>query len=277
MKSVLRWSLAACLLMLPALASAAYSCTIFSSGFAAAYSPSAATTNITATYFTITCTRALSDSATMSYSVTNDNGVNSNGIHNRAAFGGSYISYDLYQNSTCSTAWRNTKSTALSGSLNFSGSTSATATVPYYGCVGTAQSVPAGTYTDTVTMTLGYGANSTATGTFGVSIATPATCNITTAPTDIVFSYASLGPTVNANTSYGVTCTNALPYTMALDATTGTVIGITYTLALSATSATGSGVQQLYTINGSIPAGQSGTCGTGSCTASQGRTLTITY
>jgi len=92
-----------------------------------------------------------------------------------------------------------------------------------------------------------------------------------------VFNYVAFGATVNASTSFGVTCTNSLPYTMALDATSGTVLGLSYTLALAASSGTGTGTLQTYAINGSIAAGQPGTCAAGSCAASQPRTLTITY
>jgi spore coat protein U-like protein len=127
-------------------------------------------------------------------------------------------------------------------------------------------------------MTLTYGpSNFTDTGTFGVSIATPATCSLSNAPGNVVFNYVTFGSAANASTTYGVTCTNYLPYTMALDATSGTILGVNYTLALSASSATGSGSQQSYTISGNIVAGQAGTCASGSCSASQGRTLTVSY
>ena len=68
-----------------------------------------------------------------------------------------------------------------------------------------------------------------------------------------------------------------MPYTMALDATSGTLVGLTYGLALSQAAATGTGVAQSFSINGTIAAGQSGTCATGSCSGSATRTLTITY
>jgi hypothetical protein len=64
---------------------------------------------------------------------------------------------------------------------------------------------------------------------------------------------------------------------MALDATSGTLVGLTYGVALSQSAATGTGVAQTFSINGTIAAGQSGTCATGSCSGSATRTLTITY
>ena len=276
MKNLLRLCLAAALALLPALASAAYGCSVSSGGISAAYSPTAATTTIVQTSFTITCTRALSDATTMSYAVAADNGAHAQGTHNRAAFGSSFLAYDVFKDSACASQWRGTQT--ITGTLNFSGSTSASVTVPFWGCITASQNVPAGTYTDSVTMTLTYGpSNSTATGSFAVSISTPAVCNLTTAPGNIVFNYTGFGATVNASTTYGVTCSSFLPYTMALDATSGTILGVNYTLALSAASGTGTGLAQAYSINGNVAAGQAGTCATGSCTASQARTLTITY
>jgi hypothetical protein len=140
--------------------------------------------------------------------------------------------------------------------------------------------LPSGTYADLATMTLTYGNGrfgSIATGTLPVSIATPASCQLTTPPGNLVFNYIGFGAAANASTTYGVTCTSYLPYTMSLDATGGTLLGLAYTLALGATDATGSGVEQSFSITGNIAAGQGGTCGTGTCSASQARTLTVSY
>lgn len=277
MNPFLRSVIAACLLLFPGLAAAAYSCSISSGGLSYAYSPTAPTATIVQSSFTITCTRALSDASTMAYTVAADNGANSQGTHNRAAFGASRLSYDLFKDSACSSQWRGPQT--ITGSLAFGGSTSASTTVSIWGCIAAGQGVPAGTYVDSVTMSLSYGPNpqSTATGTLGVSISTPAQCNLTTSPGDVVLNYTGFGAAANASTAFGVTCTTYLPYTMALDATSGTVLGLNYTLALSAASATGNGVEQSFTISGNIAAGQSGTCGSGTCSASQARVLTISY
>ena len=64
---------------------------------------------------------------------------------------------------------------------------------------------------------------------------------------------------------------------MALDATSGTIVGLNYTLALSQTSATGNGLVQSHSVNGSIAGGQSGTCATATCSGSETRTLTVSY
>jgi spore coat protein U-like protein len=114
---------------------------------------------------------------------------------------------------------------------------------------------------------------------FNVTVNLTASCSMT-APADVAFTYTSFG---GAATSTGggftVTCTNSLPYTLALDATSGTVIGLNYTLAL-APGGTGNGAAQSYTIAGNMVAGQSGTCAApvaGVCSGSQVRTLTVTY
>lgn len=277
MKTFLRACLAALALLLPGIASAAYSCTISAGAVSGIYVATAPTTTIFQSSFTITCTRALSDATTMSFSVAADNGGHAQGTHNRAAFGASLLSYDLFKDSACGTQWRGPQT--ISGSLNFAGSTSASTTVQFWACASASQTgLPAGTYTDSVNLTLTYGnLNSTATTALGVSITTNAVCNLTNAPTDIVFTYVSFGAAANASTSFGLTCTSTLPYTMALDATSGTVLGLNYTLALTAASGTGTGALQTYSINGTIAAGQGGTCAVGSCTATQPRTLTVTY
>lgn len=274
MKIVLRLLLLAAALV-PGVASAVISCSIASSGFAAAYDPAAPGFNTTQTFFTVTCTRGSAlDPTSLSYGVTVDNGLYPTGANNRAAFGANRIRYDVYRDAACTSKWKG--ATAISGTITFSGTGTVTQNQAYWGCVNAGQALPAGTYTDSVAMTLSYGVL-VAVGAFAVSISTPATCSMTTAPGNVVFNYLAFGPAQAPTTTFGVTCTNALPYTMALDATSGTLLGLNYTLALGAASSVGTGVAQTHTITGSMAGGQSGTCAAGTCTASQPRTLTITY
>lgn len=116
---------------------------------------------------------------------------------------------------------------------------------------------------------------------FNVTVNLTSSCEVTSAPTDVAFSYTSFQGTAATSTggAFSVRCTNTLPYTMALDATSGTVIGLNYTLALSAAGGTGAGLTAAnYTVDGTMASGQSGTCGTTAvCTGSQARTLTVTY
>lgn len=117
---------------------------------------------------------------------------------------------------------------------------------------------------------------------FNVTVNLTSVCSITSAPTPVAFNYTSLGaaatPTAGSG-AFQVTCTNNLPYTMALDATSGTftTVNLAYTLGLSAAGGTGSGAAQSYTVTGGMAAGQSGTCATATCADTSARTLTVTY
>jgi len=113
---------------------------------------------------------------------------------------------------------------------------------------------------------------------FNVTVNLTSSCSLTAAPTDVAFTYTSFGGAATATPSnFTVKCTNLRPYTLALDATSGTVIGLNYTIALSSAAATGTGVDQAFQITGNMVAGQSGNCAGASCTGTDVRTLTITY
>jgi hypothetical protein len=114
---------------------------------------------------------------------------------------------------------------------------------------------------------------------FNVTVNLASVCSITAGPADVAFTYASFqgAPATATGGGFSVRCTNTLPYTMALDATSGTVIGLNYTLALSAAGGTGNGAAQSYTVNGSMVASQSGDCASATCAGSAVRTLIITY
>lgn len=257
---------------------AAISCTLSSTGFATAYVPSTAATNVTQGTVAVTCQRnVVGDGTTANFTLAADNGLHATGQQNRAQLGASLINYDLFQDSTCATVWRANAPNRISGTITgLAGFIPSSTNIPFWGCVpGSQTGLPAGTYTDTVTVTL-RGAG-TVTATFPVSIFTPASCSITTAPGTVSFTYTAFGGVKNASTPFSVTCTNRLPYTMALDATVGVVGGLQYTVALSAPNATGTGLAQNFTVNGTMPANQAGTCAASSCTTTQIRTLTISY
>lgn len=281
MKSALLRLAGALLFLLCTQAHAVYSCSVSSSGFSQAYDPTLATTTVVATSFTVNCTRAAGDAQNMTYSVAANNGLNPKGINNQASFGATNLRYDIYQDSLCGTQWKG--NATFSGTLNFGGNTTASVTTTYWGCIVAGNTTaPAGTYTDTVTMTLNYGPNpqSAATNTFPVNIATPSQCNISTPPGTVAFGtyVAYQTSTLNATPStFGVTCTNYLPYTLALDVTSGVIAGVTYNLALSAPNGTGIGVQQLLSITGTMAPGQPGICSTATCSGTNSHTLTITY
>lgn len=113
---------------------------------------------------------------------------------------------------------------------------------------------------------------------FNVTVNLTSACTLT-APADVAFTYTSFQGGNQASTGGGFTvrCTNGLPYTLALDAAGGTVIGLNYTLALSAPGGTGSGAAQPYTVSGTMVSGQAGNCAVGACAGSQARTLTVSF
>lgn len=262
----------------------AFNCSLTSSGFATAYAPTGVVPNVTQGSFTLTCTQTLLDSNSMNYSVSVNNGTNPNGTQNRAKLNGNkYILYETYRDSGCSVSWSSTAGNFFTGTLNFVGS-SANVTINYWGCITQAgQSQPAGTYTDSDIMTVAYpglaGLPATATGTFPVTITNPATCTITSIANVAFGTYIAFRatPLVAPNSNIVLDCTPNLPYSLALDATSGVVSGLNYSLVLSASSSRGTGPGQTHTISGTMPANQAGTCATGSCTGSDTRTLTITY
>lgn len=275
LKSIL-WLVTLAMLAFVNCAQAKVACTISSAGFSTAYGSAL---SVTAANFTVTCTaNSLGGSAT--YQVAVNNGANSSGNQNRAALTGNYLNYNLTSDSGCFTAWDGTTyipAVAYTTPMLPGGGTDIK-TYSYYGCVPAGLTVPAtGTYTDTVTMSFVPGGAAFIGGTFPVSIYAPATCSLTTAPGNISLNYTSLGSAAAASTSFVTTCSNLLSYTMALDATSGTIVGVDYTLALSASGSTGTGGPQTFTINGNVPSGQSGTCAAATCTGFQTRTLTISY
>ncbi|MFZ3322101.1 MAG: spore coat protein U domain-containing protein [Usitatibacter sp.] len=263
-------------------AQGAITCTFSSTGWSTAYVPSTAATNITQASITVTCQRNVAaDGTTVNFTIASNNGLQATGQQNRAQLNAANrINYDDYQDGACGTAWGTGGAQRITGSITgLVGFTPKATTVSFWGCVpGSQTGLAAGTYTDTVTMTLRYGGASNPTATFPVTIVQPASCTISTAPGTVAFTYSAFQAAVsNASTTFGVTCTNLLPYTMALDATTAVISGLQYTLGLSSAGATGTGVAQPYTINGTMPANQAGTCGTSSCAATQPRTITISY
>ena len=121
----------------------------------------------------------------------------------------------------------------------------------------------------------------TATAGFNVSATLTSKCEVTAGPTNLAFTYTSfqLAAATATGGAFSVRCTNTLPYTMAVDTVSAnTVIGLVYSLALSSAAGTGTGAAIAYTVNGTMAAGQSGTCATAAaCTGTNAHTLTVTY
>lgn len=277
---LMQWMIALALLLSAPAAQAAISCNISSNGFTTGYPTNSASMVITQASYSITCSRGLtSDSTTTTYSVKVNNGLQSTGQNNNAVSGLNRLRYDVYIDGACGTQWKgNTTIPSSAGTITMSGLTPTTVTQNFWGCIPSGSSPAAGTYTDTVIMTPTYSTGVVGLpNTFPVTIVTPATCSINTGPGTVSFSYTSfLTTAATASTTFGVTCSNSLPYTMAVSPASGTLVGINYSLSLPASS-TGTGAQQTQTISGTAAAGQAGTCATGTCSGTQATTLTITY
>ena len=262
-------------------AQAAISCNISSPGFIFGYDNTLQ--NIVQTSYSITCTRGVdaTDPTTTTYAVRVNNGLApTGGGTNQAASGANRLRYDTFTSNTCGTQWRNTVTIpSPAGTITMTGLLPTTVTQTFWGCSNAGLLPTAGIYTDTVTMTPTYSAGVFGgMGTFPVKINTPATCTISAIPS-ITLAYGNalrLTP-ATATTSAPVTCSNQLPYTLAVSPTRGVSAGIYYTLSLPG-SATGTGAVQNITITATAPAGQAGTCSTSSCIgAAQSHTLTVTY
>lgn len=272
-----RWFVAlAWLFALPAVHATITCTTITSPGVSINYTSN--TTASVQTYFTVSCTRtSTTDPTSVSYDVTADNGTTGARQVNQATLGTSLIKYDFYTDAACSVAW--TGKGKISDTITWTGSATGTITkqTSYWGCIVTKQTpTSSGDYTDSVKLTLKYG-NQTIIGTASVDIYAPANCTLNTPAGNIALTYAAFGAQKTASTTFRVTCTNSMPYTVTTDVTEAVLVGLRYTLSLNATSANGTGSPQTFTVTATIPAGQAGTCPSGTCSGTNTHTLTISY
>jgi spore coat protein U-like protein len=204
--------------------------------------------------------------------------------------GGATLPYDVFRNAANTGSWtmgagQAAGSTAAGGMLvplDFNPSNNFSTTVSYYLQVLANNYVMAGNYSDnpvTVTVRLDSATGGlVGTASFVPAIRVPDFCRLSTPPGNMALNYTSFsGTAATATTNFGVQCLRSTAYTLAIDATSGTALGLSYTLGLNNTGGSGNGIEQTYTINGSIAAGQGGVCASASCSATRPRTLTITY
>jgi spore coat protein U-like protein len=262
-------------------AAAAITCSVAVTPVNVVYDPTSPVQNVTTGSYTITCNRLASDPDTLDWRLGVNNGLQAGGGFNRVRRSGGpanqRYNYDTYRSP--GSLWGNTNPTRFTGTLVFGGSLMASVSSAFDIVLPGSQPVdPAGTYLDTLTVNLRRNNTLLDTASFGVTVITSNSCQISVPPADVSFNYTALqaGPAL-ASATYGVRCTTALPYSMALDATSGTLLGLTYNLSLAPASSAGTGATQTHTINGTIAAGQAGICGTGVCSGSQTRTLTVSW
>ena len=265
-------------------AQAAVTCTASVTSIVKGYDPNATGDTVATGSYIVSCTRLASDPNTFSWQLGADNGQQpAGGGQNRVqSAAGNRYNYEIYRLTPYvnSNRWQDGGSTRFTGTINFGASLVGTATGSFDLRLAGPQTVrPAGTYTDVVTVTVrNSGGTMLSQTTFNVTIITNASCTLTSPPGNINLASTSFQvAAASASTNFGVNFTTGIPYDMALDATSGTLVGLNYTLALSQTSSNGTGVAQTFSISGNIAGGQAGTCATGSCSGSATRTLTITY
>jgi len=285
----------AVLLLGPGLALAAYDCSVSPGGITLSYQNGSATQVSGTSSVTITCSRASGDAATRYVELGLTYSANASGTQPRLLGGtASYLNYSLWRTSTFSgsNGWTSANNRRLAATLNFGTSLSTSTTVTYWMTMPAGQAATAGNYSDTMTLTLwesasaspssGFTQTTARTTSFTTAAVIPNLCTISSAPGNISLAYTSFQTTAaTASTSFAVRCAINTSYTMALDATSGTLVGLNYGLALSNTGTiVGTGLPQSASITATIAAGQSGTCNASNgstCSATATRTLTITY
>jgi len=297
---------AAALLALNAGQAWSYSCNVSATSTGVVVDSSTANPDTNGTV-TLNCTRNSAESTSLSYRIKADNGLYYS-AQRRANRSGStdYMEYILQRGTTVGggAACANTtnwlapatgNSNVITGTLNFGSALSASATWGYCirvpalggftigGFINTGYfAKPAGIYTDTVQITAQYpgtdGSPTTAPAALTYTIGLKGQCVFNSFPTSINFNYTSFSttPQVSSN-SFNLLCSSGEPWTAAVSPASGTGLGLNYTLSLGTTSGSGTGNVQAITLTGTMPAGQSGTCMTGSCSTSNAHTVTITY
>jgi spore coat protein U-like protein len=281
--------LGATLLLNAQLAHAAITCSLSATGVTAIYN--SASGIATTGSVTVNCARLNSDSAAnVTYYISLDQGEPPGGRNMTRQNGAQLLAYRIFRNSDNTGSWtagagRN-PGASQTGGLNvpiiWAGATNFTTTISYYFQVVAGINRPAGIYDDaSITFRIFTARNVTpqlGEATFTANVSIPAECFFTTPPSTLDVNYTSfVGTNQTGSTGYSVSCTLNTVYSMAVSPATGTLLGLNYSLALNSASGTGTAFPQNYTVTATVPSGQSGICNTGTCTATQPSTITITY
>lgn len=209
--------------------------------------------------------------------------------------GAQKLNYEIYHGNYGSGLWTEargvTSTSGTSGGVAYRMANNASPqnfTFPYYFRIPTPQATaPAGIYDDLaigVTVRLSDG-NSSATGailavaSFGVSASIQHSCYFSSAPAPLSLNYTSFTATpATGSAAFQLSCTYNSPYTLTIGPpATGTLLGLNYSLDLSAPSGTGTGGPQSFSVNGTVPANQSGNCASSVCSGSQAHTITVGF
>ena len=123
---------------------------------------------------------------------------------------------------------------------------------------------------------------------FNVQVTLNSGCRFNTGPGNVTLNYTAFQASVAAaSTTMQVQCTSELPYQVSFSSTDpsqrtaqGNLNGLSYTISMPAPPTgghKGTGASVSHTVDVSIPAGQSGSCASASCQASQAHTVYIVY
>ncbi|MCY0858729.1 hypothetical protein [Cupriavidus sp. D39] len=249
---------------------------------------------------TLTCMRTSAEANSLTYRLKADTSSNYNGNRRVSLSSTSnYLTYYMRRgtsgggSATCSNSsnWfapTTGTSNVITGTLSFGASLIASAVWGYClrvrGTAGGNPSAPtAGIYTDLIDVFAQYpGSDSgTLTAMAQVTYAVGVTnqCVFNTFPGSISFNYTAFSTTIQtASTSFALRCSNGLPWSISISPGTTTLLGLNYSITASPAAGVGNGnTGQTVSLTGNMPANQAGTCSTGTCTASQVHTVTITY
>lgn len=283
---------------------ATVTCTASNVNYSPTYLLTATTDNVTNLTFSVTCVRDNSgnDNVDVSYTVTANNGTNNgSGTQNRAQnSGGNFLNYELYKNSDCTDEFQGSNTFGATY-LNTIKNSRLQTTHNFTGCIPKQQILAGpGPYNDlnvtltvAVTVSGGTGGILGVPGSVAVAIAAPATCAVTTLPSNITLNYTAFqASAATQNTPFKATCTGGLAYTMKITDLNNTTLvtnavaaGINYSLGVSASiggapanplSATGNGAAQDGYIIVTAPANQAGSC-SGGCSATNTHYLTLEW
>jgi spore coat protein U-like protein len=155
--------IAACVLALactPALAQ--YSCSVSTAGTVnfLTYNPSSATPALASTQTTLTCTHVSGGAQSIDWTMTLTNGNSANCNARTMTRTGDSLQYNIYQDSIAGGVWGNPGcATFPAGNFKVgpgTGNNSRSVTKTLYGRIPISQFVSAGTYNDTLVLTISY-------------------------------------------------------------------------------------------------------------------------
>ena len=205
--------------------------------------------------------------------------------------GANTLGYYLFTNySACSTAWQTTTGLTYANTLTGNTNTSVTFTVPFCLRIYSGQTTAKPLAYTGAALTLTVRSTNSTGFSWGTASGAPtatvnARCYFSTSPSTVSMNYTSFqAATATGSGSFQMRCTNTTTYSLALDAVTGSVLGLTYGVGLgtvgtgSVTGQVGTGNAQTFTVAANIASGQAGTCNlSAGCSGTSTRTITATY